>query len=280
MNPSSFAKADPGAPLIELSNAFKVDSSQVNMAAGDEPRLLLDNVSLSVYKGDRIGVFTPNAAESTALINCLAGVSSLDKGELLHHANISWPLGANEALDAKLSGFANASFAAEIYERPENVLDKIELIQELAELDDSQYHSPLVSYSGKQKQSFRLALSLAFDFDCYLIGRVGDWRRKVGERRTPAPAFRYMKEKLDGKTLVISSANQVILAMRYCTTGITLIDGKIVHRGDPADCLELVKDYRRAQMQRQMDAISSPDVDELSSPIDDFPVETGNLQAE
>lgn len=252
-------------PVLELKQATKSYPGAANAVAADEPTLLLDDVSLKVYPGDRIGVFSARNMESIALINCLAGIASLDQGELIHHASVSWPVGANEALDHKLSGYANARFAVEIYEKPENHQVKIELIRELAELSNDQFHSAIASYSAKQLQTYRLALSLAFDFDCYLIGRVGDdWKQK-GERRKPAPIFAYMRQRLEGKTLLISSAKQAILALRYCTSGIALIDGKIAHCGEPRDCLEMALDHRQYLTQKQIESIAASDPDDVAS---------------
>ena len=84
----------------------------------------------------------------------------------------------------------------------------------MSELTEDQFHSPISTYLGKDLQSFRLALSLVIDFDCYLIGRVGDgWKRK-GQSRKPSPIFAYMKERLEGKTLLIASAKQAIMVIQ------------------------------------------------------------------
>lgn len=252
-------------PVIELKSATKTAAKTTDQVSVDETQLLLDDVTLDIYPGERIGIFSSRNVESIALINCLAGTSSLDQGQLVHHGSVSWPIGVNEALDVKLSGYANARFAVEIYEKPDRYEQTIELIQELAGLSSEQYHAPLADYSGSALQIFRLALSLAFDFDCYLIGRVGeDWKQR-GERRKPAPIFSYMKERLEGKTLLITSAKQAILALRYCTSGIAMIDGKIVHRGDPKDCLEMALDHRQYLTQQAIESVSASDPDDVAS---------------
>ena len=114
-------------------------------------------------------------------------------------------------------------------------------------------------------QAFRLALSLVIDFDCYLIGRVGDgWKRK-GQVRKPSPVFAYMKERLEGKTLLITSAKQAIFALRYCTTGIAIIDGKIAYNGDPKVCLDMALEHRKQLTLAQIKAISTSDSDDSPS---------------
>ena len=252
-------------PLLELKKASKAFNGSVNTLSPDETSVLLDDVSLVVRPGDRIGIFSSRNIESISLINCLAGISSLDKGELIHRASVSWPVGANDALDPKLTGHANARFAFEIYEDPANYQEKLELVRSLSELTEDQFHSPISTYLGKDLQSFRLALSLVIDFDCYLIGRVGDgWKRK-GQSRKPSPIFAYMKERLEGKTLLIASAKQAIFALRYCTTGIAIIDGKIAYNGDPKVCLNMALEHRQQLTLQQIEAIATSDSDDFSN---------------
>lgn len=254
------------SPVLELRRASKAAPSG-DASSADERPLLLDDISLSVYPGERIGVFASQEAESTALINCLAGIAPLDSGELVCHGSVSWPMGANEALDLKLSGYANARFAVEIYEQPANLHETIALVRDLSGLTEDEFHSPFSSYTGRQKNTFRLALSLALNFDCYLIGQVGDgW--KVGRRRTPDPIFAPMKERLEGKTLVITSSTQVIFALRYCTSGIAIVEGKIVYRGDPQICLQMILDHRRLQNEEAL---------EEDAPCDDAARDTEGL---
>jgi len=251
-------------PLLELKKASKAYNSSVNTLSPDETSVLLDDVSLVVRPGDRIGIFSSRNIESISLINCLAGICSLDKGELIHRASVSWPVGTNDALDPKLTGHANTRFAFEIYEEPANYQEKLELVRNLSEFTEDQFHSPISTYSGREMQAFRLALSLVIDFDCYLIGRVGDgWKRK-GQVRKPSPVFAYMKERLEGKTLLITSAKQVIFALRYCTTGIAIIDGKIAYNGDPKVCLDMALEHRQQLTLQQIEANTASDSDDLS----------------
>lgn len=226
-------------PLLELQSATKYLSDQ----ATNSLRPIIKDLSLVVNPGDRIGLFSAENIDSLTLINCLAGLSPLDNGRLIQNGSISWPLGSNEALDARLSGFANAQFAVELYGKPGSSAEELELIRELCCFSREQFHQPFGSYRGLEKDHFRLALSLAFDFDCYLLGRISCWKQKTKDQKSPT-VLRYMRQKLDGKTLVISSANQAVFAFRYCTTGLAFIDGKIVYSGDPEVCLEIIREHR------------------------------------
>ena len=236
-------------PLLELKSATK---SIVNTSS-NATRTLFRNLSLSIDEGDRVGIFSSENIESLMLINCLAGVVPLDKGSLIQNGSISWPLGANETLDAKLSGYANAQFATELYGKPGYGDEELELILKLSGVSRDQYHQPFGTYKSLEKDNFKLALSLAFDFDCYLIGRIGCWRQKTKDQKSPI-VLKYMREKLEGKTLVVSSANQAVFAFRYCKTGIAIIEGSIVYSGDPEVCLEIVREHRQILTEKQQNA--------------------------
>lgn len=247
-------------PLLELKSATK---SIVNTTTNTS-RPLLRNVSLTIREGDRIGIFSSENIESLTLINCLAGIVPLDKGRLIQDGSISWPLGANETIESKLSGYANAQFAVEIYGKPGNAEEELGLIFKLSGLSQEQFHQPFGSYKGIEKDNFKLALSLAFDFDCYLIGRVGCWKQKTRDQKSPM-VLRYMREKLEGKTLAISSANQAVFAFRYCTSGIAIVDGSVVYSGDPEVCLEIIREHRQAISEKKQNSFEEDLDDEAGT---------------
>lgn len=234
------------SPLVALKSATKL----LTNASTNTVRPIFKNLSLAINPGDRIGLFSSENIESLTLINCLAGITPLDKGKLIQNGAISWPLGANDTLDSKLSGYANAQFAVELYGKPGFANEELELILELSGLSREQFHQPYGTYKGLEKDHFKLSLSLAFDFDCYLIGRIGCWKQKTKDQKSPV-VLKYMREKLEGKALAISSANQAVFAFRYCTKGVAIVDGSIVYSGDPEVCLEIIREHRQTISDRQ-----------------------------
>ena len=228
------------SPLAELCRASKkVSQSPTSTITA------FQNISFRVNSGDRIGVFSVGNIESIAFVNCLAGVTPLDAGKLIHNCSVSWPLGTNESLDAKLSGYANALFAADLYSIAGNQVQDLALIQELTGLDAHKFHQPVSTYKGLDKDRLRLAISLAFPFDLYTVGKIGGWSLKdkgIVARRIR----RFLNQRLSQSTLVMTAAGQPGLVLRYCEEGVVIMNQSIVYRGDPEVCMEMIKDRRRS----------------------------------
>lgn len=243
--PSSTTADQTSPPLAELCRASK------KVSQGPTATITaFRNLSYQVNEGDRVAVFSVTNAESIAFVNCLAGVIPLDAGKLVHRCNVSWPLGTNESLDNKLSGYANALFAADLYSVAGQQSQDVALIQELTGLGSEQFHQPISTYKGFDKDRLRLAISLAFPFDLYTVGKIGGWNLK--DRGIVARRIRrFLNQRLADTTFVMTAAGQQALALRYCNHGIVIMDQSIVYSGDPEVCLEITRDRRRSLREEQ-----------------------------
>ena len=208
------------------------------------------NLSFSVFPGERLAVFAVNGSEAKALISCLSGVEPLDGGTLDQMASVSWPLGANEAFSNKLSGYINARFAAEVYGPPAKIDENLELIKELSGVSDEVFHRPLSAWPSHSKDALKLAVSLAFEFDVIMVGRIGNWDHR-GVHPRAVRMRRIFEERISGRTLVMCGNGQSQLALDYCDEGLVLVGGSLIYRGDPEVCLELVKEESKIQKQKR-----------------------------
>jgi len=232
-------------PVLELKAASKDVVEGVNHRYS-----AFRNLSLSVLPGEKLAVFAVNGSEAKALISCLSGVEPLDGGTLDQSASVSWPLGANEAFSNKLSGYVNARFAAEVYSLPAQIEENLELIKELSGVADELFHRPLSAWPGHSKDALKLAVSLAFEFDVIMVGRISNWDHR-GVHPRAVRMRRLFEERISGRTLVMCGNGQSQFAIDYCHEGIVLVGGSIIYRGDPEVCLELVKEESKMQKQKR-----------------------------
>ncbi|WP_254980382.1 hypothetical protein [Cyanobium sp. ATX 6A2] len=209
-----------------------------------ELRKAFADLSLDVHRGHRLALFSANAYEARALLDCLSGIERPDQGSVLHHGSVSWPVGSNQAFHNKLSGYMNARFAAEIYSPPGKVEDDLRLIQEVSGADDRLFHQPLGSWHSSMQKTLRLAVSLAFDFDVLAVGKIGNWDHR--ELHPESTRIRTLfEERIDGRTLIMAAPGQQKLALDYCDMGLAIVDGRLVYQGDPEICLELIKEEKQ-----------------------------------
>ena len=107
--------------------------------------------------------------------------------------SVSWPLGFAGAMHYSISGADNARFIARIYGKPLGAT--LEFVEDFAELGEY-FGMPVRTYSSGMMMRLGFALSLAVDFDCYLVDEVvavGDTR--FGERCRQALAERRERER-------------------------------------------------------------------------------------
>jgi ABC-type polysaccharide/polyol phosphate transport system ATPase subunit len=228
--------------ILELTKASKVIVEGIN-----QTYQAFQDLSLQIFPGERLGIFGVNGYEAKTLLACLSGVEPLDRGRLEQRGSVSWPLGSNDAFSAKLTGYVNARFAAEVYSKPGCIDEDMRLIQKLTGVDDDTLHQPLGDWPSSLRDALKLAVSLAFDFDVITVGRISSgW-----DHRCVLPLSTRIRDcferRIDGRTLLVSANGQSNLALDYCDEGLAIVNGELAYRGDPDICLQLVREESKRQ---------------------------------
>jgi capsular polysaccharide transport system ATP-binding protein len=127
-------------------------------------------------RGCSIGILGVNGAGKSTLLRLIAGSESPDSGRIVRRVRISWPLGFAGGFNGSLTGAENTRFVSRIYGT--ELREVQAFVEEFSEL--GQYlHMPVRTYSSGMKARLAFALSMAIDFECYLVDEitgVGDQR--------------------------------------------------------------------------------------------------------
>jgi ATP-binding cassette subfamily F protein uup len=83
---ASAGKATIAAAQSERSGALVIEAERVGKAFGD--RKIVEDFSIRVMRGDRIGIVGPNGSGKTTLVSLLTGALPPDSGEVRHGANL------------------------------------------------------------------------------------------------------------------------------------------------------------------------------------------------
>ena len=144
--------------------------------AGGGIRRVLDHVNLDVMPGQKLGILGRNGAGKSTLIKLIGGVEVPTAGHVERDMTVSWPLAFSGAFQGSLSGLDNLRFICRIYGLDyENTRC---FVDDFAELG-SQLREPVKTYSSGMRARLAFALSIAIEFECYLIDEiimVGDAR--------------------------------------------------------------------------------------------------------
>ena len=195
---------------------------------------LLTNVSWELRPGERVGVIAGSMQEAHAFLDCAAGITTPQRGEVSIQAHVSWPVGAKGGLLTSLTGRQNARFLQGIYGHGGEQWQDLNQIQVLADLEEGYFDKPLRTYNKFMRARFNLAVALAFDFDVYIVPKQFAWKSKAtSERLLRLQAA--LKDRLAGKSILMTNTDFDFIA-EFCDQGLVLDQGAIVYSGSFADC--------------------------------------------
>lgn len=197
-------------------------------------KVVLRGGTFAFEQGRNVGILGGNGAGKSTLIRMIAGSELPDRGSIRREARVSFPLGFSGTFHPGLSGRQNATFLARIYgEKPARVVD---FVADFAELGPY-FDMPISTYSAGMNAKLSFGVSLAIDFDVYLIDEVTE----VGDARFREKCATFFAERMARSDVIMVSHNsQTIKA--YCDVGAVLSDGHLEFFGSID---EAMSSYRR-----------------------------------
>ena len=163
--------------MIEFRNVSKA----YGISGGKN--IILDNVSFKFPEKQNIGVLGVNGAGKSTLLRLISGSEYADSGRIIRKGRYSWPLGFAGSFHGSLTGIENLRFACRIYGC--DIKYVTEYVKDFSELG-KYIEEPIKTYSSGMRSRLAFALSMAIDFEVYLVDEimgVGDkgFRRKCRE---------------------------------------------------------------------------------------------------
>lgn len=213
--------------MIELINVTK------SYPFGGGRRNVLENVNFCVTNGEKIGILGKNGAGKSTLVRLLGGVEKPSSGTIRKSMSISWPLAFGGAFQGSLTGADNVRFVCRIYNTD---FDKaMALVEDFAELGKYLYE-PVRVYSSGMRARLAFALSMAVDFDCYLIDEV----ISVGDSRFKQKCESELFEKRSHKSMILVS-HDLGIVKKYCDKAAVLKSGVLTVFDDMEEAFEVYK---------------------------------------
>ncbi|WP_031293656.1 ABC transporter ATP-binding protein [Sphingobium sp. HDIP04] len=199
--------------------------------SGHRIKTVLQGVNFTINPKDRIGLLGRNGAGKTTLIKLIGGVEMPTSGKVIRSMRCSWPLGFNGGFQGSMTGYDNARFIARIYNKPYDEMR--DFIEEFTELG-SQLRMPVKTYSSGMRARLAFALTLAIEFECYLIDEV----IMVGDRNFQLKCQAEFFEKRQDRALLLASHSADFIE-RYCNRAIILQDGTATVHEDVKEALQI-----------------------------------------
>ncbi|MDD6056408.1 MAG: ABC transporter ATP-binding protein [Helicobacter sp.] len=217
--------------MIKLDNLTKF----YNLSNGGK-HFVFREFTFTFPDGCSIGLIGRNGAGKSTLMNLLSGADIPNGGRIITDKKISWPVGLSGGFQHNLSARDNVRFVARIYGFKGKELDeKVRFIEEFAEIGEY-FYEPMNTYSAGMRSRIGFGLSMAFEFDYYLIDEAG----AVGDAKFKQKSDAIYKEKLRNSKVIMVSHNMADIK-QYCNKVILIDNGKAVVYDDVDEGIEAYK---------------------------------------
>ncbi|MHA6205821.1 ABC transporter ATP-binding protein [Dyella soli] len=181
--------------------------------------MVLNDVSFTIGHRQSIGICGRNGAGKSTLMRLISGIEFPTSGRVRRHMSVSWPLGFAGGFQGTLTGADNVRFIARIYGK--SIEDTLAFVDDFAELG-SYLHMPVKTYSSGMRARLTFAVSLAIDFDCYLIDEI----TAVGDSRFHQRCHEALNRRMQtGSLVMVSHAPETL--RQFCNTGALLANGSL-----------------------------------------------------
>ncbi|MCC7253454.1 ABC transporter ATP-binding protein [Hyphomicrobium sp.] len=197
----------------------------------------LEDISLTVNAGDRIGILGHNGAGKSTLLRVVVGVYPPSKGAVRVRGRIASMIDIHTGFDNASTGIENIRLRAMFMNIPPKLVeDRLPDVAEFAGLGDY-LNLPLATYSSGMRA--RLAFAIATGFDPEIV--VMDEWLSAGDRAFREKAEARMDTFVDQADILVIASHSDPLLMRVCNRAIVLDGGRIVFDGPVKDAIELRK---------------------------------------
>ncbi|MDL2267357.1 ABC transporter ATP-binding protein [Desulfovibrio sp. OttesenSCG-928-G15] len=183
-------------------------------------RTILDNITFAFEPGVNVGILGRNGAGKSTLLRLLGGRELPDTGYVERSSKISWPIGFSGGFNRKITGRQNLRFICRLYDESyQRVAKFVEDFAELGEYLDMPVHT----YSSGMRAKLAFGISMAFDFDYYLI----DEATAVGDAVFKKKSKSFFNAKRETTTLIVVS-HSMGTVKSLCDKYVVLYKGKLM----------------------------------------------------
>ena len=228
---------------MKLSNVTVVFSDSGPFRATDEVTALED-ISIRIAPGDKVGVLGLNGAGKSTLLRVMAGVLKPNSGTVDDESMVCAFLSLSAGFDAELSGVRNIIMHGMLMGLSRRqATSRVPLVAEMCGLGDA-IHRRVSTYSTGMRGRLCFSTAIDLDPDVLLLDEIFS----VGDQEFRQKSEKIMLERFQEDKAIVYVSHNVNMIKRVCQTAIWLEDGRI-RAGGPVD--DVIAEYRHASRAKQ-----------------------------
>ncbi len=195
----------------------------------------LDNVSLTIQHGDRVGLIGHNGAGKSTLLRLIANIYEPTGGDRIVEGNISSILNLTQGIEVEYTGYENIMIRGTILGvSRKRIKEQMNEIAEMTGLGDYMA-MPVRTYSLGMLVRLAFAISTSINPEILLIDEVFG----AGDADFMQKAVAKMQNLLTQSSIVVLATHQDDLIRQFCNKVLLLDGGKVKFFGEPEEALKL-----------------------------------------
>lgn len=194
-------------------------------------RPVFSNLNFTLGHSGRLAILGRNGQGKSTLMKIIGGVLPASEGTIEWDMTASWPIGFGGGFQGSLSGLDNVRFLARLYNR--DFKETLDRVDDFAELGRS-LRLPVKHYSSGMRARLAFGLSLAIEFDCYLIDELV----AVGDARFQQKCQEALFQQRANRAFMMASHDTNLVAA-YCDRALIIESGQAKMFDDVAEAVEV-----------------------------------------
>lgn len=196
----------------------------------------LQDVSLTLHRGDALGIVGLNGSGKSTLLQVIAGVLEPSAGSVKVHGRIAALLelgsGFNKEMTGRENVFINAAVLGMSREQIAERMDDILAFADIGEYVDQ----PVKTYSSGMVMRLAFAVQVHVDPDILIV----DEALSVGDARFQAKAMTRIDEIMARGTTLLFVGHDLNAVKSFCRRAMLLEKGRVILEGAPE---EIITEY-------------------------------------
>ena len=218
--------------MIELRNLTK------SYVTPKGRHYVFKDLSVTLPENKSVAILGKNGAGKSTLLRIIGGIDFADSGKVVTNKTISWPVALSGGFQGSLTARQNVRFVARLYlSHEDDVQQVVDFVESFAEIG-KYFDMPIKSYSSGMRSRIGFGLSMAFNFDYYLLDEAG----AVGDANFRKKSQTLLNDLKQRSNIIMVSHNVKDLT-ENCDVAFLMRNGQAEFFEDIAEAVEVYKAY-------------------------------------